>query len=208
MWIARFLLLTIFVLTFPSLPPDEVFGKDPKLFPKQKGSVNDFAGSLQPEVVSRLEAYLKEFSKEKCIDVVVVTVDDPPGDITHLEKDARAIATEWGVGGKTLDRGVVLLFTRGGVAFHMTRGLVDLFPEAEGALRGESAKLLMPGGNSQPVVTTSLKTILKILRGLKIPEDKSIRRASNTGRLSSEVTRSLLFYKLIPSVAVMPLKGR
>jgi uncharacterized protein len=76
-------------------------------YPQPSGYVNDFAGVLSPVVTQSLNQELAAFKKKTTIEIAVVTVDSLRGQ--SIENYTRGIATEWGVGKRDRNNGVVFL---------------------------------------------------------------------------------------------------
>lgn len=76
-------------------------------YPQPSGYVNDFAGVLSPVVTQSLNQELAAFKKKTTIEIAVVTVDSLRGQ--SIENYTRGLATEWGVGKRDHNNGVVFL---------------------------------------------------------------------------------------------------
>jgi uncharacterized protein len=76
-------------------------------FPAPTGRVNDFSNLLRPEDRERLEAQLTELERATSAEVAVVTVRTLDG--RSVEEYATALFTEWGIGKKQRDNGVLIL---------------------------------------------------------------------------------------------------
>jgi uncharacterized protein len=74
------------------------------------GRVNDNAGILSPDVVSRLETSLKAFEDSTSNQVVVLTIPSLEGEV--LEEYSYKVASTWKLGQKGKDNGVLLLVAR------------------------------------------------------------------------------------------------
>ena len=95
--------------------------------------VNDFAGIFTPQQVVELEDSLVRFSKRTSNQVTVVTVNDLGG--MEASQFAYEIGEKWGVGGKQLDNGVVLLIkpkndTKGQAFIATGYGVEGVLPDA------------------------------------------------------------------------------
>lgn len=75
--------------------------------PKPHGKVNDFAGLLVLEDREALEAQLASLERDTSAEMAVVTIPSLEGRV--LEEYATALFTEWGVGKKGKDNGVLVL---------------------------------------------------------------------------------------------------
>lgn len=75
--------------------------------PRPVGYVNDFAGVIPADVQGPFEDALRLFEQETTVEVVVVTVKDLGG--TTVEDYAVRLFSDWGVGKKGVDNGVLIL---------------------------------------------------------------------------------------------------
>ena len=75
-------------------------------YPSPTGYMNDFAKILIDEVKSRLEQRLLEYEKQTSIEIAVVTI--PSLDGMTIEDWTIGLATNWGVGKKGKDNGLVI----------------------------------------------------------------------------------------------------
>ncbi|MCG9479474.1 MAG: TPM domain-containing protein [Actinomycetia bacterium] len=96
------LIVVSMVLTTPGL----ILAQDIDI-PGYTGYVNDFAGVLDPEVVSRLESLLSKTESETTAEIAVVTVENLQGWV--IEDYAIELFEQWGIGKKDKDNGVLLL---------------------------------------------------------------------------------------------------
>ena len=94
-------MLAALITTFPLL----LFAKD---FPAPSGYVNDFANVINADAESRITRIADAVEKATAIEFAVVTVPTlkPYGSI---EQYSIALATEWGIGKKEKDNGMLLL---------------------------------------------------------------------------------------------------
>ena len=79
--------------------------------PRLTGRVNDNAGMLSKEAVSRLDASLADFERTDSTQLVVLTIPSLQGE--PLEDYAVKVAQAWGIGQKGKDNGVLLLVSKG-----------------------------------------------------------------------------------------------
>ncbi len=73
------------------------------------GYVNDFAHTLQPQVVQQLDAELSQFEASTSNQIAVAIVPDMGGD--YVEHYAEELFKTWGIGQKNRDNGVLLLIS-------------------------------------------------------------------------------------------------
>lgn len=69
--------------------------------------VNDFAGVLSSDQISALESKLSAYEKQSTNEIAVVTIKSLDGD--SIENVAQNIFTEWGIGKKDKNNGVLFL---------------------------------------------------------------------------------------------------
>ncbi len=79
--------------------------------PRLTGRVNDNAGMLSKEAISRLDAALADFQRTDSTQLVVLTIPSLQGE--PLEDYAIKVAQAWGIGQKGKDNGVLLLVSKG-----------------------------------------------------------------------------------------------
>ena len=82
----------------------QVFGQD---YPKPVGYVNDFAKVMTVGEVKTLDAILADYEKRSSIEIAVVTIPSLEGQ--SIEEYTVELATQWGVGKKGKDNGLVIL---------------------------------------------------------------------------------------------------
>ena len=99
-------------------------------FPKPEGYVNDFANIINPAEQSKIEAIARTVEEKTGIEIAVATMPsmEPYGSI---EQYSIALATEWGIGKKGKDDGMLLVVA---LAERKTRievgyGLEGIFPD-------------------------------------------------------------------------------
>ena len=93
------------------------------------GHVNDTAGIISPETVTRLEALLKEHEDSTSNQVVVLTISDLEGE--EIEQFSIKVVESWKLGRKGKDNGVLLLISRDDrkVRIEVGRGLEGDLPD-------------------------------------------------------------------------------
>lgn len=78
--------------------------------PALKARVNDLAGLLSPEAVSRIETQLAGFEKSESTQIAVLTVPSLEGE--NLEEYSIKVAEAWKIGREGKANGVILLVTK------------------------------------------------------------------------------------------------
>ena len=79
-------------------------------FPAPRGKVNDFANMLKPEDRATLEESLAGVERDTTAEIAVVTVPTLGG--KPVEEYANRLFSEWGIGKKGRDNGVLILIAR------------------------------------------------------------------------------------------------
>jgi uncharacterized protein len=79
-------------------------------FPAPKGKVNDFANMLKPDDRAMLEEMLAGVERDTTAEIAVVTVPTLGG--RPVEEYANRLFSEWGIGKKGRDNGVLILIAR------------------------------------------------------------------------------------------------
>ncbi|WP_246299000.1 TPM domain-containing protein [Desulfolutivibrio sulfodismutans] len=98
--------------------------------PPLRGRVNDMAGILSPDTVTRLESALAAFEASDSTQVVVLTVPSLEGDT--IEGFSIKTAQKWGIGQKGKDNGALLVVSKGDreVRIEVGRGLEGSLTDA------------------------------------------------------------------------------
>lgn len=159
----RFILIPlILLLILPSIYANQ--------FPDPTGFVNDFADILSPEEEQRLEGILVQLELDTSAEVVVVTVESLGG--LNRERYAYDLATEWGIGKKGADNGLLLLVALKDreYRFEVGRGLEGTINDAKAGRIGR--KVLVPYFKEEQYAEGILQAVLAI-KGL-IEKDPTI----------------------------------
>ncbi len=100
-------------------------------FPESQGAVNDFAGVIDGESRGRIEALSRELQEKTGVALVVAAVDSMSG--LTVEEYANRLYAAWGVGGKELDEGALVLLAvkERKVRIETGYGLEGLFPDGK-----------------------------------------------------------------------------
>ncbi|MBN2202393.1 TPM domain-containing protein [bacterium] len=100
-------------------------------FPKPRGAVNDFAGVIDGESARRIESLSGELQEKTGVALVVAAVDSMSG--LTVEEYANRLYAAWGVGGRELDEGALILLAvkERKVRIETGYGLEGLFPDGK-----------------------------------------------------------------------------
>jgi uncharacterized protein len=85
------------------------WGADPKQLPRPASYVTDFAGAIDPQTESQIEALLVDLERKTSAQVAVVTVASLNNE--DIESFANKLFKQWGVGQKSQDNGVLFLIS-------------------------------------------------------------------------------------------------
>lgn len=94
----RFLLVTLMLLASLTAFSQTI--------PHYTGYVNDFANILSPQTKTALADSISRYEKLSSIEIAIVTVSDLQG--SYIEEYSMKLATEWGVGKKSQNNGLVM----------------------------------------------------------------------------------------------------
>ncbi len=112
------------------------------------GYVDDFAGVLQPNQRTQLEAYLQELDRKAGAQMAVVTLQTLQGG--EIRDFANRLFEKWGIGKKGEDRGLMILLVldERRIWVEVGYGLEPLLPDARvGRILDQSVIPYFRGGN-------------------------------------------------------------
>jgi uncharacterized protein len=105
---------------------------------KVQGCVNDFAGMIDGKVKGEIEAVCKELDEKKKTQMAIVTVESLEG--MSIQEFATEMFSEWKMGDKDTNQGVLVLLSRGDRKWRITVGY-----KLESVLTEEEAEKLRNG---------------------------------------------------------------
>jgi uncharacterized protein len=76
-------------------------------YPKPVGYVNDFANVMTADQKGKLESVLSNYEKQTSVEISIVTIQSLDGQ--DIEEYTNELASQWGVGKKDSDNGIVIL---------------------------------------------------------------------------------------------------
>jgi len=172
--------------------------------PKLVGMVNDYALILQPDIVSSLNQKLKELEASDSTQLMVLTVKSL-GEET-IEDFANKVFNTWGIGGKKLDNGVLLVisFNERKIRIEVGRGLEGKLPDvlAGRIIRDDIAPLLKKN-NWDEGITVGVDSIVKSIKG-EYEVDNSSKFYSVIYK-ALEILIFFVVYLLVPFIFVVCL---
>jgi len=170
--------------------------------PPLRGRVNDMAGILSPDTVTRLESALAAFEASDSTQVVVLTVPSLEGDT--IEGFSIKTAQKWGIGQKGKDNGALLVVSKGDreVRIEVGRGLEGSLTDAlSGRIIDHVIVPEFKKGDFNAGVEQGVEKIMAAVRG-EYTGDGS---AGGSSELDDE-TSSLLFGAVICLVLMSILR--
>jgi len=189
----------ILILMLALLLPLPLLALEP---PRLKGRVNDYAGMLSPETVSRLERKLAGFEREQSTQIVVLTIPSLEGD--NIDRFAISVGEKWRLGQAGKDNGVILLLARAErkVRIEVGMGLQGVLPDitASQIIRNVMRPHLK-GNDFDRGITAGIDAILLATKG----EFKSTPSDPPKKKKGSSSTASFVFLLLAAGVASIGL---
>jgi uncharacterized membrane protein YgcG len=165
-------------------------------YPKATGYVNDFSHVLSVEQGASLNAELVAFEKKTTVEIAVVTVPWLNGQ--SIEDYARGLATEWGVGKRGQNNGIVFL-----IALKERKMRIEVASGAQSVLTNDRAdqirdEAILPqfrSGNMAQGIIDGTHAIVQAFEGGSAPiagAESAPAPQSNPNDWTPEDTRILL----------------
>ncbi|MBI4442216.1 MAG: TPM domain-containing protein [Acidobacteria bacterium] len=140
---------------------------------KPKGYVSDFAGVLSPAMRQQLENMCTELEQKAKAQLAIVTVQSLEG--RPLEEFTIDLATQWGIGNKESDRGVMLFLA---IEDRRSRievgyGLEPIIPDGKAGSILRSMTPYLRNGNYDGAVSMGASSIAQIIAqdaGVPLPD--------------------------------------
>jgi len=120
--------------------------------------VNDFAHVLDPNTVSQLDSICQQIDQKAHAQIAVVTVQSLDG--SDIESYAVDLFKQWGIGSKSTDRGVLILFATEDRRYRVEvgYGLESILPDGKvGGFGREAVPLLKQGDYNGAVQLLTLR---------------------------------------------------
>src|ERR1700690_1626082 len=138
---------------------------------KPTGYVNDFAHVLDQNTIAQMDKICRQIDEKAHAQIAVVTVRSLDG--SDIESYAVDLFHQWGVGGKSSNRGVLILYA---IDDHHARievgyGLEPILPDGKvGGFQREAIPLMAAGNSSQALllVTTRVANVIAQDAGVQI----------------------------------------
>lgn len=138
---------------------------------KPSGYVNDFAGVLDPSTKAQIEDLCTQVDRKAHAQIALVTINTLDG--SDIESYAVDLFKQWGIGAKSTDHGVLILYA---IQDHKARievgyGLEPILPDGKvGGFQREAIPLMRSGDYSQALflVTTRVADVIAADAGVQL----------------------------------------
>ncbi|HWX75984.1 MAG TPA: TPM domain-containing protein [Candidatus Acidoferrales bacterium] len=196
-------LLLLLVLCVPAARAEQVKNLKPQ------GYVNDFAGVLSAQAKEKLTALCAEVDQKAKAQIAIVTVSSLEGE--PVEQYSFDLATQWGVGPKQKDRGVLILVAPNDHKYwtQVGYGLESILPDGKvGGFGREAVPLLRQNDYTgalllitqrvAAVIADDQRVTLETLSGVPTPAPESDNSPAPFGNLVRVLIFALfIFFPLI-----------
>jgi len=135
---------------------------------KVQGCVNDFAGMIDGKVKGEIEAVCKELDEKKKTQMAIVTVESLEG--MPIQEFATEMFSEWKMGDKDTNQGVLVLLSRGDRKWRITVGykLESVLTEEEaGKIRNGVTPMLKNGEYGEALLQVAKEIREEVLQKVK-----------------------------------------
>ncbi|HVJ06358.1 MAG TPA: TPM domain-containing protein [Candidatus Saccharimonadales bacterium] len=177
------------------------------------GYVNDFAHVLQPNTVARMEGICQQVDQKAHAQIAVVTINSLDG--VDVESYAVNLYKSWGIGDKSSNRGVLILYA---IRDHRARievgyGLEPILPDGKvGGFQREAIPLMRSGDYSAALllVTNRVSGVIAQDAGVQIanlPTPAARYRSDNPDGQQFSLGGIILFLIILAVVLFTPLRG-
>src|SRR5215467_2563446 len=138
---------------------------------KATGYVNDFARVLDPATVSQISDICRQVDEKAHAQIAVVTINTLDG--ADIESYAADLFKQWGIGPKSANRGVLILYVIRDrrARIEVGYGLEPNLPDGKvGSFQREAAPLMRSGDYSQALllVTTRVADVIASDAGVQL----------------------------------------
>ena len=175
------------------------------------GYVNDFAHVLDPNTVAQMESTCQQIDQKGHAQIAVVTINSLDG--ADVESYAVDLFKSWGIGSKSTNRGVLILYA---IQDHRARievgyGLEPILPDGKvGSFQREAIPLMRSGNSSAALllVTNRVAGVIAQDAGIEIPNvppPATIPPAENPPHFS--LVGIIVFGVIVLIVLCTPLRG-
>jgi uncharacterized protein len=178
---------------------------------KPTGYVNDFAHVLDQNAIAQMDDICRQIDEKAHAQIAVVTVHTLDG--TDAGSYAVDLFQKWGVGSKSTDRGVLILYAIDDRRdwIEVAYGLEPILPDGKvGGFRREAVPLMRSGQYSQALLLVTSRVAEVIAEDAKIelsgPHIPAPRTRPTQG-LGMSLGRIVLLIIVVLIVLMTPLRG-
>lgn len=177
------------------------------------GYVNDFAHVLQQSTVAQIEGICLQVDQKAHAQIAVVTINSLDG--ADSESYAVDLFKSWGIGNKSTNRGVLILYA---IRDHRARievgyGLEPILPDGRvGSFQREAIPLMRSGDTSAALllVTNRVAGVIAKDAGIQIPNvppPAAFRPSEKGDRPQISLGAIIAFGVILLIIMVSPLRG-
>jgi uncharacterized protein len=174
--------------------------------------VNDFAHVLDQNVIAQIDEICREVDQKAHAQIAVVTIHSLDG--SDVESYAVDLFHQWGVGSKSTNRGVLILYA---IDDHRYRievgyGLEPILPDGKvGAFQREAIPLMRAGNYSAAVllVTSRVATVIAQDAGVQLTSHQLVAPPTGRGEQPGGISGGgvVLLIIIVLIVLFTPLRG-
>lgn len=177
------------------------------------GYVNDFAHALDQKTATQIDGICQQVDQKAHAQIAVVTINSLDG--ADIESYAVELFKSWGIGAKSTNRGVLILYA---IKDHRARievgyGLEPILPDGKvGSFQREAIPLMRGGDYSAALllVTNRVAGVIAQDAGIQIPNvpaPSAIQPSQRPGEQSFPIGGIIAFGVIILIVLFTPLRG-
>jgi uncharacterized protein len=177
------------------------------------GYVNDFAHVLEQKTVAQIESICLQVDQKAHAQIAVVTINSLDG--ADVESYAVELFKSWGIGNKSTNRGVLILYA---IRDHRARievgyGLEPILPDGKvGSFQREAIPLMRGGDYSAALllVTNRVAGVIAQDAGIQIPNvapPAAIRPSEKQDSQGFPLGAIIAFGVILLIILVSPLRG-
>ncbi len=177
------------------------------------GYVNDFAHVLDPKTVAQMEGICQQVDQKAHAQIAVVTIKSLDG--ADVESYAVDLFKSWGIGDKSTNRGVLILYA---IQDHRARievgyGLEPILPDGKvGSFQREAIPLMRSGDYSAALllVTNRVAGVIAQDAGIQIPNvpaPATIRAPAHADDQHISLGGIIVFVVILVIILCTPLRG-
>jgi len=177
------------------------------------GYVNDFAHVLDQKTTAQMESLCLQIDQQAHAQIAVVTINSLDG--ADVESYAVSLYKNWGIGSKSTNRGVLILYV---IKDHRARvevgyGLEPILPDGKvGGFQREAIPLMQSGNYSAALllVTNRVAGVIAQDAGIQLPNlppPAAIRQPLPANNPQISLGGIILFIVILVIVLCTPLRG-